>query len=79
MPDPMTPEREGRELVREGTVADIHPAELLGRAVRSGRPAKRGGEPRWCRVMRLFGLGRTYAQQLCLMYGRDPDEMVSRR
>lgn len=60
------------------TVADVPPAELVGRVVRHARPAQRNGIPRWVFVNRLFGLGSTYSRQLCLMYGCDPDEMVRR-
>lgn len=62
----------------ERTVNDIPDEELLGRAVRSGKRARHGGQPRWVRVMDLFGLGSTYAHQLCRRYGMDPDEKVRR-
>lgn len=63
----------------EPSVNDIGDETLLRRAVRSGRRAKTGGEPRWVRVMRLFGLGSTYARQLCRRFDVDPDERVSMR
>lgn len=63
----------------EPSVNDIGDDLLLRRAVRSGRRVKTGGEPRWVRITRLFGLGSTYAQQLCRRFEVDPDERVSMR
>jgi len=61
-------------------VNDIPDDDLLGRAVRGAKPRLGGkarqGRPRWTCVMDLFGLGSTYARQLCRKYGVDPDEMV---
>lgn len=56
------------------TVADIPDAELLGRVVRSiTRKRPRRQEFAWAAVMEAFGLGATYAAQLCARYGIDPD------
>lgn len=56
------------------TVADIPDAELLGRVVRSiTRKRPRRQEFAWVAVMEAFGLGSTYAAQLCTRYGIDPD------
>ncbi len=59
---------------REATVDSIKDEELLLRAVRSCRPKR--GSPRWTAVMQTFGLGSTYAQQLCRRFGFDPEEKV---
>lgn len=63
-----------------GTVADIADEELLRRAVST---ATTNGGPRrasrWVAVMDRFGLGSTYAQQLCARFGLDPDEIVRRQ
>lgn len=64
-----------------GAVADIPDAELLARAVRGARVLTGGASvqhPRWVAVMAAFGLGSTYACQLCRRFGLDPDEKVKR-
>lgn len=54
--------------------------ELLRRAVETARPLySRGWKPRWAAVMDTFMLGSTYAGQLCVRFGFDPDEKVRRR
>ncbi len=51
--------------------------ELVRRAIMSsGRPSPRGNHYRWKAVMDTFGLGSTYAWQLCVRFGFDPDEKV---
>jgi len=63
------------------TVADIPDAELLGRAVRTARPAadRKGSKGmRWVGVMSAFSLGSTFAYQLCRRFGLDPDEVVKK-
>ena len=51
--------------------------ELIRRAIRtSGTPSPRGRVPRWRAVMYTFGLGSTFAWQLCVRFGFDPDERV---
>lgn len=63
----------------EQTVASIPDEELLRRAVTSARATRtRGYHPRWTGVMDAFGLGSTYAFQLCRRFGLDPDERVKR-
>ncbi len=61
-------------------VSEIPDDELLGRAVKSCRANARKGHPhpRWVAVMETFGLGSTYAWQLCRRFDLDPDEMVKR-
>lgn len=60
------------------TVADISDEELLRRAVKNSRPHGRDKHPRWYAVMYTFGLGSTYASQLCKRFELNPDEMVKR-
>ncbi|MGQ2942958.1 MAG: hypothetical protein ACT6Q7_03035 [Blastomonas fulva] len=55
----------------EQTVADISDADLVLRAV-SFCKARRAGQPRWVAVSETFGLGSTYARQLCVKHGVDP-------
>lgn len=51
--------------------------ELIRRAIASsGRPSPKAATPRWKAVMMTFGLGSTFAWQLCSRFGFDPDEMV---
>lgn len=61
-----------------GTVADIDDATLLRRAVLNARAADKLKHPRWHAVMQTFGLGSTYAAQLCKRFDINPDEMVKR-
>lgn len=70
------------DLAREhtGTVADISDDELLRQAVRNARSRRtRGWHERWIAVMDAFGLGSTYAWQLCRRFDLDPDEKVRAR
>lgn len=62
------------------SIRDVPDSELLKRAVKSCRPNANKGvkHPRWVAVMQTFGLGSTYAAELCLRFELDPDEMVSR-
>lgn len=66
--------------LRNGTVDDIPDAELLARAVKRARSNKRlcVPAPRWSAVMDAFGLGSTYAHQLCVRFDLDPEEIVVR-
>lgn len=59
-----------------GSVSDIGLATLVSRAVRSARSRRGTKHPRWVAVMDTFGLGRTYANELCALCGVDPDEEV---
>lgn len=59
------------------TVADIPDQELLRRAVRGARARGRQDAPRWVAVMDAFGLGSTYAHQLCRRFDLEPDEIVA--
>lgn len=65
---------ENHVTIRNGTVADIPDAELLRRVVRSRALCKPGRHARWVFVMDAFGLGSTYAAQLCRRFGLDPDQ-----
>lgn len=50
--------------------------QLVERAVRNAHPRETGRAPRWVAVMDAFGIGSTYAYDLCKMHGLDPDELV---
>tara|TARA_R110000803_G_scaffold51177_1_gene105932 strand:+ start:1293 stop:1478 length:186 start_codon:yes stop_codon:yes gene_type:complete len=56
-------------------VSDIDDETLLRRAVENARPRQRRS-PRWVVVMDLFGLGSTYAHQLCARFDLNPDDEV---
>jgi len=47
---------------------------LLRWAVKIARGRRKG--PRWVAVMETFGLGSTYAWQLCKRFDLDPEEVV---
>lgn len=72
----MSPVVDKPKLEWEPSVNDISDGELLGRAVRMRFRGRSRGHPRWVLVMERFGLGSTYAKQLCRKFGSDPDEMV---
>jgi len=59
-------------------VSDISDEELLRRAVTYARSPAYKRSPRWVAVMRTFGLGSTYAAELCRRFDLDPDEVVVR-
>lgn len=67
-----------RGVDRTASVDNIPDAELLKRAVVNAR-AGRGWHSRWVAVMSTFGLGRTFACQLCVRFDLNPDEQVRRR
>lgn len=54
------------------SVADIPDEDLIKRAVRNARA--KAGRPKWTAVADAFGLGSTYAAQLCRRFAIDPDE-----
>lgn len=62
------------------TVDDIDDRELLRRVLASFYVVPKTSRARrvamWSKVMRHFGLGSTYAWQLCLRHGFDPDRQV---
>lgn len=61
----------------EDDVNSIPDAELLSRAVFAARRDAMGRRAhRWVCVMDTFALGSTYAKQLCLRFGVDPDEVA---
>lgn len=56
---------------------ELSDAQLVERAVRNAAARITGALPRWAAVSDTFGLGSTYAKELCRAYGLDPDEKVS--
>lgn len=62
--------------VAELTVASISAEDLVKRAVMNAKPRNPGEWPRWVAVMDAFGLGSTYATQLCRAHGLDPDQKI---
>lgn len=64
----------GEEPRGTGTVYDIPDDKLIERAVRNARPRRRA--TRWSAVSDQFGLGSTYAMQLCRRFDLDPNEMI---
>ena len=58
---------------RTGTVADIPDGDLLKRALTNAIRTKGKRRPAWVKVQEAFGLGSTYASQLCRRFGFDPD------
>lgn len=52
---------------------------MVERAVRNAKPhfTFTGDAPMWVAVMDAFGLGSTYARDLCRKHNLDPDETVS--
>ena len=59
------------------TLHDYTDENLVRRAVMNAKPREAGESPRWVAVMDTFGLGSTYAHDMCRLYGLDPDEVVS--
>lgn len=60
-------------------VSSIADETLLRRAATFRRPRTPGyGVPRWSAMMDRFGLGATFASQLCARLGLDPEEMVKK-
>lgn len=49
---------------------DIPDERLVERAVRNAHPKR--GIPKWSAVAKAFGLGSTYACELCARFGLDP-------
>lgn len=60
------------------SVSSIPDAELLRRAITNARHPHKARAYRWNAVMHVFALGSTYARELCIRVGLDPDEMVKR-
>jgi hypothetical protein len=58
------------------SVTDYTDNELINRAVKGARPRICGPAERWVCVKDTFGLGSTYAIELCRLYGLDPHETV---
>jgi hypothetical protein len=61
-------------LTKPPSVRDIPDYVLLRRAVQNARG--RYKNPRSVHVMNTFGLGSTYAAQLCARFFLDPDERL---
>jgi len=57
-------------------VTDYSDADLVKRAVRNAKPNINGTAPRWVAVMDTFGLGRTYAYELCRLHDLNPDDPI---
>jgi hypothetical protein len=55
---------------RTNTVADYKDSELVERAFRNAR--RKRGVPLWSSIADAFGLGSTYACELCLRFDHDP-------
>jgi len=63
--------------IYSGSVSDIPDEELLERAVKYARDRnKRRAHTRREAVQWTFGLGSTYAAELCQRFNLDPFEMV---
>jgi len=58
-------------------VTDYSKEDLVERAVRNARPHDCGEHPRWVAVMDTFALGSTYAHELCVLHGLNPDDKVN--
>jgi hypothetical protein len=58
-------------------IHDYTDDQLVRRALMNAKPRRNGEAPRWVAVMDTFGLGSTYASDLCLAYKLDPDEIVN--
>ena len=51
--------------------------EMVSRAIANAKPKLCGVAPRWVAVMDTFGLGSTYAHDLCRVHGLNPDEPIN--
>jgi hypothetical protein len=58
------------------SVDEIPDAKLLERALRNAKPRAPGKSPRWYAVSFAFGLGSTFAIELCRRFGVDPHEKL---
>lgn len=63
--------------VKKGDVSDIPDSELVERAVRNARHGREEGHVLWSYVTDAFGLGSTYAAQLCRRFGLDPEHRTA--
>jgi hypothetical protein len=57
-------------------VREITDAQLVERVMRNLRNRDFGHSPAWVVVMETFGLGSTYSEELCRLYGIDPNEQI---
>lgn len=57
-------------------VREIGPEALVRRALMNARPRGQADRPLWGCVTNAFGLGSTYAEELCRNFGFDPDATV---
>ncbi len=53
--------------------------DLIRRALRNARLNAPGEHLRWAAVAEIFGMGSTYAIELCRDYDLDPHEMLPGR
>jgi hypothetical protein len=58
-------------------VTDYTEKDLVERAIMNAHPRECGESERWVAVMDTFGLGSTYARELCVLHGLNPDDKVS--
>ena len=65
---------------RKSDLHEIAAYDPIKRAMLNLAPRGRKGEKqmRWVVVTEAFGLGSTYAKDLCHKYGLDPDELLKR-
>lgn len=61
------------------TVASIPDSDLVSRAIANLRNTEPHARPRWDVASSVFGLGSTYAAQLCARFDKDPDEVLPGR
>lgn len=58
------------------SVTGYTPLALIGWAVKIATPLAPGRWPRWVAIKDTFGLGSTFASELCRLAGLDPDEYI---
>jgi hypothetical protein len=58
------------------SVKDFPLESLVMRAIKNARARHTGEHERWVAVSDTFGLGSTYAIELCQLYGMDPHEKI---
>jgi len=71
--------REATAPVRENLLHELTAEQLVERAVVNARPHPHSQPFRWVGVKETFALGSTYAQELCVKHGLDPDEVMKSR
>lgn len=58
-------------------IREITDEQLVKRAMMNARPHSNGEAQRWVAVMDTFGLGSTYAWELCQAHNLNPEDKVS--